>query len=220
MTADNPAEEFVDTEIPSRVRHLFPSALRRAYAAADQTMERDSYLGTPGARYQRGDLIMLAASYEFQELVKSNDLPFDGTWEFFARPTGKHFVMLSDRARITTNQIADPKKRPRRAVFRENYAELNEQSLFDDAEEIARQRAAAAHDRERRLLHVLHGYQDLDFVCLAYPHPEKNRHIYRTQNLMRLPHDIDSGLPPAEGPQESPTPQALENLERHIRDDE
>src|SRR5438270_14101499 len=109
--SENPAEEFVDAQVPQALRHFFPSALRRAYATADQTIERDPYLTTPGGKYQRGDLIMLAASFEFEQLIKSNSLPsFDGAWEFFARPTGKHFVMLSPRARITTNQIEDPEK--------------------------------------------------------------------------------------------------------------
>ena len=217
----NPAQQFIDEEVPTRVRHLFPSALRRAYAAADQTIERDSYLCTPGGKYQRGDLIMLAASYEFQELVNRGDLPFDGAWEFFARPTGKHFVMLTKRARITTSQVEDARKRPRRAIFRENYAELNESSLFpEDNETLARKREEATRDRERRLLHILHGYQDLEFAHLTYPHPEKNRHIYRTANLLRLPHEITNTLPRSEGPEESPNPEALENLERHLRDND
>jgi hypothetical protein len=105
--AGNPAESFTDEEVPHGIRHFFPSALRRAYAAADATMEREPYLGTPGGKYQRGDLIMLAASFELERLVKSGHLPFDGVWEYFARPTGKHFVMLSQNARITTSQLED-----------------------------------------------------------------------------------------------------------------
>ena len=111
MPTDNPAEQFANDEVPDSLRPLFPSALRRAYSAADITIERDPYLATPGAKYQRGDLIMLAASYEFQQLVANGSLlNFDGSWEYFARPTGKHFVMLTNRARITLNQVEDPKK--------------------------------------------------------------------------------------------------------------
>lgn len=220
--SENPAEQFVDAEVPRTLRHYFPSALRRAYGAADITIERDPYLATPGGKYQRGDLIMLAASFEFEQLIKSNSLPsFDGTWEFFARPTGKHFVMLTPRARITTSQIVDPSKRPRRAVFRTNYAELNDRFLFDDMNAAAdRAREKAEKDRERRLLHVLHGYQALEFAYITYPHPEQNRHLYRSDNLMKMPHEVTTDLPPAEGPAESPSPEALENLERHLRDDE
>jgi hypothetical protein len=222
MPTDNPAEQFADDEVPDSIRPLFPSALRRAYSAADITIERDPYLATPGAKYQRGDLIMLAASYEFQQLVANGSLPnFDGSWQYFARPTGKHFVMLTNRARITLNQVEDPKKKPRHAVFRNNYAELNERGLFDDVDEdIQRAREEAERDGERRLLHILHGYQSLDFAHIAYPHPARNKHMYRSPNLMRVPHEIASDLPPAEGPADSPNPEAFENFERHIKDDE
>lgn len=219
--SENPAEEFVDAEVPQALRRFFPSALRRAYSAADQTIERDPYLTTPGGKYQRGDLIMLAASFEFEQLIKSQNLPFDGAWEFFARPTGKHFVMLTPRARITTNQIVDPDKRPRRAVFRTNYAEDNSRFLFEymnaDAD-MARKQAEI--DGSRRLLHILHGYQALEFAYLAYPHPEQNCHIYRSPNMMRIPHAVTSDLPPTEGPTESPTPEVLENIERHLHDND
>ena len=150
MESENPAEQFVEAEVPVALRHFFPSALRRAYAAADQTMEREPYLATQGGKYQRGDLIMLAASFEFERLIQSQNLPFDGCWEFFTRPTGKHFVMLTRRARMTTNQINDPVQRPRRAVFRNNYAELNCRFLFADMNAAAdREREKAEKDRER-----------------------------------------------------------------------
>jgi hypothetical protein len=219
--ADNPAEHFTDEEVPPSIRPLIPTAIRRAYLAADATIESAPYLTTPGGRYQRGDLIMLAASYEFQQLVTNGSLPFDGAWEFFAKPTGKHFVMLTKRARITVNQIEDPRKKPRRAVHRNNYAELNQSNLFADFDEdLKRAREEAAKDSARRLLHILHGYQELDFAHLAYPHPDRNRHIYRSPNLMKMPHEMPMDLPAAEGPSESPNPETLENIKRHLRDDE
>ncbi len=221
--SDNPAEQFTTEEVPQSIWPLIPTTIRRAYLAADATIDGSPYLGTPGGKYQRGDLIMLAASYEFQKLVKNGSLPsFDGTWEFFARPTGKHFVMLTARARITINQVEDPRKKPRLAVFRNNYAELNEVGLFDDWDEnLIRAREEAAKDGERRLLHILHGYQELNFAHLAYPHPERNRHIYRSPNLMRMPHEMPlTDLPPPEGPSESPDPETIENIQRHLRDDE
>jgi hypothetical protein len=220
---DNPAEIFVDEEVPQSIRRLIPSALRRAYAAADETIERHAYLATPGGKYQRGDLIMLAASYEFEQLVKTGSLPFDGSWEFFARPTGKHFVMFTERARITTSQVEDPEKKPRPAVHRENYGELNERSLLPEINE-ERQRILDALDKDqrRRLIHLLHGYHELTFAHITYPHPEENRHIFRSVNLMRLPHEISANpdLPPQEGPAESPNPEVVENIERHLRDEE
>jgi hypothetical protein len=220
--SDNPAENFTDEEVPPSIRPLIPTAIRRAYLAADATIETSPYLTTPGGKYQRGDLIMLAASYEFQQLVASGSLPFDGAWEFFAKPTGKHFVMLTKRARITVNQIEDPRKKPRRAVFRNNYAEINQSSLFKAFDEdLKRAKEEADKDGERRLLHILHGYQQLDFAHLAYPHPDRNRHIYRSPNLMKMPHEMPmTDLPPPEGPSESPNPETIENIQKHLRDDE
>ena len=220
---DNPAGQFVDEELPNKYRPLIPAALRRAYGLANEAIERFAFLRTPGGRYQRGDLIMVAASYEFEQLLLSGNLPFDGEWEFFARPTGRHFVMRTPRARITTNQVEDPRKKPRYAIHRANYAELNDVSLFPDINEQRRlQREEIERDKERRLIHILHGYQTLDFAHLAYPHPERNRHIYRSPNLLNLPRaiDEDGDLPPPEGPLDSPDPEALERIKRHLRDND
>src|SRR5208337_2215072 len=177
--SDNLAEIVVDDVVPESIRPIIPSALRRAYAAADQTMDQHPYLATPGGKYQRGDLIMLAASFEFELLVRAGNLPFDGDWQFFARPTGKHFVMFTDSARITVGQVDDPRKKPRPAKHRENYSELNEIFLFPEFnEERARIVREAEKEGARRLLHILHGYQTLTFVHIAYPHPERNEHIF------------------------------------------
>ncbi|HLN85703.1 MAG TPA: hypothetical protein VK200_04560 [Candidatus Limnocylindrales bacterium] len=219
---DNPAAQFVDEEWPNKYRPLIPAALRRAYLLADEAIDRIAFLRTVGGRYQRGDLIMLAASFEFEQLLASGSLPFDGSWEYFARPTGQHFVIRTPRARITTSQVEDPRKKPRAAIFRANYAELNEKSLFPEVNEQRRlPREEIERDNERRLIHILHGYQTLDFAHLVYPHPESNRHIFRSLNLLNLPRDIDDtdpSLPPPEGPSDSPDPEALERIERHLRD--
>jgi hypothetical protein len=210
--ADNPAERFLHTEFPPELHPLIPSALRRAYAAADEMIDRHPQLCTPGGRYQRGDLVALAADYEFELLVKANSLPFEPSWEYYARPTGKHFVMRSRRAHITISQLDDPEFKPRNAVFRNLFAIPNGRYLFQYMnEEVER-------DNARRLMHVLHGYQNLTFAHLTLPHPQENRHVWKTSNLMNIPHVVTSDLPRAEGPTVSPEPQTIENLERHLRD--
>ncbi len=213
MEAGNPAQEFVDEEVPASLRHLFPSLLRRAYVVADDIIDRHLQFQTPGGRFQRGDLIMICTAFELEKLVESGDLPFDGRWEDFAKPTGKHYVLRSRRACITTSQVEDPSKKPRNAVHRTNYGEMNDLFLFEEM------RVDVAADERRHLL-FLHGYQDLNFAHIAYPHPEKNRHIYRTNNLMWMPHEATSDLPPQEGPPRSPDPEAIENVERYLRDND
>jgi hypothetical protein len=212
MEADNPAERFLNEQFPPHLHPLIPSALRRAYAAADEMVERHPQLGTPGGKYQRGDLVALAADYEFESLVKANSLPFDASWEFYARPTGKHFVMRTPRAHITISQIEDPELKPRNAVFRNIFAIPNGRYLFEYMnEEVER-------DASRRLVHLLHGYQNLSFAHLTLPHPQQNKHVWSTDNLMKIPHVVTSDLPKAEGPAVSPEPEVIENLERYLRD--
>jgi hypothetical protein len=221
--SEDSAEILVNKVLPKSIHPIIPSALRRAYAAADKLIDEIPFLATPGGLYQRGDLIMVAASYEFELLVKGGNLPFEGRWEFFARPTGKHFVMYSDSARVTIGQVEDPSKKPRRARHRENYSGLNEILLFPEMnverEKLIREAEQAG---ARSLLHILHGYRDLAFVHVAYPHPERNEHIYLGPNLLRLPHELsgDPGLLPPEGPSDSPKPEVIDNIRRFIRDQE
>jgi hypothetical protein len=75
-------------------------------------------------------------------------------------------------------------------------------------------------DQERRLIHIVHGYQNLMFAHLTLPHPRENRNVWSSSNLMNIPHVVTSSLPPSEGPSKSPDPEAIENLERHLRDDD
>ncbi len=214
MEATNPAGQFLDEEFPVQIRNQIPFALRRAYAAVDETIVSNQFLCTPGGKYQRGDLIALAAEYEFERLIERNRLPFDASWEYFARPTGKHLVMRSRRSRITISQVEDLNKKPRRALFRNKYSIPNAPYLFESMNQEFRD------DCDLRLIHILHGYQTLNFAHLTIPSPEKNEHVYSTFNLMNMPHAVPSDLPPPEGPSESPEPEALENLMRRIKDDE
>jgi hypothetical protein len=214
MSAANPAHEFALTEVPPDLHPLIPSALRRAYAAADEIIERHPQLSTPGGKYQRGDLIAHAADYEFQQLIEVGSLPFEPSWEPYARPTGKHFVMRSPRAHITISQVDHPDLRPRNAVYRNRYAIPNAPYLFKTMNEEVEQDAA------RRLIHIVHGYQILSFAHLTLPHPSASKNVWCSQNLMKIIHVVSSDLPAAEGPSESPTPEAIENLERQLRDDD
>jgi hypothetical protein len=216
MEADNPAERFLNAEFPPTLYRLIPAALRRAYLAADAIMEQHPQFSTPGGRFQRGDLIAMCADYEFWLLVTSRNLPFvvSADWEDYAKPTGKFFVMRSLRAHITISQVSDPKRKPRFACFRHEYALPNGPYLFgymnDEFE----------HDQERRLIHIVHGYQGLAFAHLTLPHPHNRGNMWISRNLMKIPHEVPNPLPQPEGPLESPNPETIEIIERQLRDDE
>jgi hypothetical protein len=207
----NPAEEFLDEEFPVTLRHLLPSALRRAYAAASRVVETVRFLGTPAGRHQRGDLIALASEYEVERLVLSGDLPFDCSWEPYARPTGVHLVLRTSRAKLTVSQVEDGAKKPRHAVFRQNYGISNKRYLFDFMNKEMEDARALRH------LLLLHGYQRLDFAYLAVPDARRKKHIARSTNLLLLPH-VATDETKEEGPTESPEPEAIERLLRVIRD--
>ena len=213
QAVDNPAQDFLNEEFPPALRHILPSALRRAYGTASRVIEAEDFLQTPGARLQRGDLIAHATEHEVMRLVQTQALPFEATWEPYARPTGKHLVVWTKRGRLTINQVEDWKKKPREAEFRSNYSMTNIGYLFKFMTDEDKSR------KERKHILLLHGYQELNFCHLTVPHALQNYHLARSPNLMLMPHVIvKDERPREEGPTDSPDPEALEELRRIIRD--
>ena len=144
--------------------------------------------------------------------MQGGNLPFEATWEPFARPTGKHLVVWTKRARLTISQIEDAEKKPRGADFRDNYAVSNQPFLFQYMNDEAQNKA------ERKHILLIHGYQELMFSHLAIPHAQFNRYIAATPTLMAIPHIATPERAKEEGPTQAPDPEATENLLRIIRD--
>jgi hypothetical protein len=211
--AANPALDFLDEHFSLPVRRQVPVALRRAYGAVDQAMSTTAWLQTPSAKFHRGDLIVHAVEFELQKLTQSGALPFEATWEHYAAPTGKHLVLRNEHTRITINQIAEAKK-PRKAVFRDSFGLPNMGFLFNEWNEENRERAGLKHTL------LLHGYQDLQFAFFAIPDPAANRLIEYTDNLLKIPHPVDSPVAPEEGPTTSPDPESIEEVVRFINDND
>jgi hypothetical protein len=213
--AVNPAQDLIDEEFPDIYRHLIPAALKRTYASADQAFERLEFLGTPSGRFQRGDLIVLAAEFEFVRLIKEGHLPFDPCWDDYAAPTGKHLVMRSPGAQITINQVEYPHQKPRRAIFRDHFGVPNAEYLFKEWNEERRK------DESRKHIVLLHGHGQLRFSNLAVPHPNKNKLIWWTDDLLKLPHEVaeDTTRAQGEGPTESPEPELVEEIIKKVRDE-
>jgi hypothetical protein len=206
------AEEFLSAELPPAVHPLFPAALRRAYASADHVMETSSFLLTPGGKFQRGDLIACAAEYEVQKLIQTGQLQgLDFSWEDYAKPTGKHLVVHTPRGKLTISQVADAAKPPRHADFRTMYQVTNAPFLFENMN------TEAEADASKKHILLVHGYKTLEFAHFTLPHRMRDAPIYRTGNLLNLPsviHDVVQ----AEGPSESPEPEAVEHLIRLVHD--
>jgi hypothetical protein len=210
-TAANPALDFLDEHFPFPVRRQVPGALRRAYHLVDDLVGKTHWLRSPSARFQRGDLIVLAVEHEFEKLALAGVLPFDPVYEEYAAPTGKHLVLRNGRACVTINQIADRKK-PRKAVFRNQLGLPNKDFLFEEWNQEIRNRQGARHAL------LLHGYQDLNFALFGVPDPSASRLIEWTDNLLKIPHPMAGSA--EEGPRESPDPESMEAIIRLVNDND
>lgn len=211
--AADPAADFLLAEIDPKLHPLFPAALRRAYATADQAIEAHPFLLTPGGKFQRGDLIACAAEYEVQRLVQTGALDFSFSWEDYEKPTGKHLVVHTPRGKLTISQVPDPKFAPRKALFRDKYQLTNTPFLFEEMT-----RAAEADQAKKHIL-LLHGYKALTFAHLALPHRLKDESIFMTDNLVNLP-SVVASADEAEGPSQSPDPEAVDNIVRLVFDND
>lgn len=209
----DPALDLIQEEFPVSHQRFVGPALRRAYAAATELIERTDWLDGPSGKFHRGDLILLAAESEFTKLIVAGHLPgFDFSYEDYTIPTGKHLVMRTRRAIITISQVATINSCPRSAEFRTNIGAANSLFLFPEMNE------AEERERERKHLLIIHGYQTLSHAAIAMPHAVSSRLIARTSNLL----DLDAGdfgtHPEPEGPTEPPDLGTIEDVIRIVRD--
>jgi len=184
--------QFLDDQFPPKFWHLIPSTLRTAYAHAEHLISNESILQIESAQDNRGRIISYAVDFGFVRLIETGALPFDCTWDYFARPTGRYLAIRASHSVITVSQMSDPTKQPRNAIFREN-RRLNNQLLLDLPE--------LNEESITGLPHILitHGHQSLDFAHLCVPDPEHTKgYKFRTPNLLNTPHVVCSDVPPLE----------------------
>lgn len=184
---------FVKDQFPEHLRPLIATTLKTAYRVVDRWVAEEPAFQTPVVDWNRGRLVAWAVDFGFFKLVESGALPFDFSWEFFARPTGRYLALRPSHSVITISQIADPLVQPRNVVFREN-ARVSNSPFFDLPE-------FADEGRVEGLPHILltHGHQSLTFSHLCLPDPDhKMGYRFRTANLMEMPHEVEPEGPPPE----------------------
>ena len=192
MIPVNP-QHFVDDQFPQRYRHLIPTTLKLAYRAAQDLIADNPILSMAELRGEGGRLIAYAVDFGFSRLVDSGALPFDKSWEWFERPTGRYLALRPSHSIITISQIEDATKQPRNVLFRQTARISNETFLdlpgFADEGEVV---------GEPHIL-ITHGHQTLKFAHLCMPDPSHNKgYRFRSENLLRLPHEIEPEGPPPE----------------------
>ena len=105
-----------------------------------------------------------------------------------------HRGIVEVRSILSISQVADPAIQPRDVVFRQN-ARINNREPYFALPEFDDTRIVSGLPS----FLFVHGHQDLSFAYLGVPHPVHHRdYIYRTPNLLDLPHEVPSDLPPVE----------------------
>jgi hypothetical protein len=211
------AEHFLLDQIPMVRRPAIPTTLRTAYAAADVMIAGEPILQIESARDNRGRIVQWAVDFAFKRLIDTGEWPFAYRWRSFAKPTGRYLEIRFSHSVMSISQVADARKQPRDVVFRGN-ARLNNEPFFD-LPEFADERSV------RGLPHFLlvHGYQELAFAHLGVPPAHHQRgYIYRTPNLMLMPHEIVVGpgdhRPPIEDTDIDATMTLKDEIEKWRRD--
>ena len=186
-------EFFLKDQIKPSVWPVFPTVLRTAYAAADDLIKNNPVLQIESAADNRGRFISYAVDLQLRRAIEVGSIPCDFRWRYFAQPTGRYLELRFSHATASVSQIADPYRQPRSVVFREN-ARLKNQGAFDFPEFREEQKIVG-------LPHflLLHGYQELSFAHFGMPSAFSSKEwSWLSGNLMNLPHEVPSELPPAE----------------------
>lgn len=192
MPIVNP-RHFVEDQFPTRLRHLIPTTLKIAYRAAADLVADSPILAMADERRERGRIISWAVDLGFNRLVETGALPFDKSWEWYERPTGRYLALRPSHSVITISQISDPTKQPRNVLFRQSARVSNEPFLDLPGFESEGDMAGEPH------ILLTHGHQDLNFSHLCIPDPDHRKgYRFRSENLLHLPHEIVSEGPPTE----------------------
>ena len=181
--------EFIEAEVPILVRALFPQALSAAYQAVEDLVNENPILQVPS--FQKGDLIAAATDFALYNLVNSKRWPdVTASWEWFSRPTGRYLEIRTKNARTSVSQLTFIDQPPRHAIFRKNARFYNQRFLF---EEMTPPSTDIPH------LVIGHGYQDLAFIVVGMPHPDKpDVWLDRSKNVFDELYVIENGLAPVE----------------------
>lgn len=211
MTFQVDAQHFLDDQISRTHRSLIPTTLQQAYAAADKLAKETPILSVKSAEDQRGRLRSWAVDLAFQKLIETGRWPFDFSWQSYDKPTGRYLRIRTEAATLSLSLVSESNKPPRHVKFRQNNAFANQPSLFPEIEE----------DRSVTGIPgfvLVHGHKSLDFACIGMAHPKERSWLFKTGDLLKTPHVIESDLPPVEAEDEEAILSLKQEIERWSRD--
>jgi hypothetical protein len=208
------AKRFVDAELPPAQRAVIAPALRAAYAAVDNLYEQEPLFSVESAIIGRGHIVAWAVDRQIERLLLSGQLPYDYRWSPFERPTGKYLQIRLPMSTLSISQLALPIDVPRHAHFRQNRILSNAPFLNLEGFEEEAQIGGLPH------LLLTHGYQQLSFAHLGVLHPEPHRFgwIYRTPNLLKEVHVVDTDMPSEEAADAEAVVTLRDEIARWVRE--
>lgn len=185
-------KHFLEDQIPYRIQALIPKTLRLAYDTANTIVQNEPVLQVESALPNKGRIVSYAVDLAMTRLIDSGQWPVRYIWKKFTLPTGCYLQIMLSHSFVTISQVSEPNKQPRNVRFRENSRLSNQRLLFDSPED-----RSEVEGRPGFLL--VHGHQDLSFAHFGVPHRDhQSGYIYLTNNLLRLPHETESYIPPIE----------------------
>jgi len=187
------AEHFLLDQLPLKHRSHIPTTLKTAYSAVKLLIKQEPILQVVSAGQNRGRFISYAVDLGFERLIKTGQWNFEHRWRNFAKPTGQYLEIRLSHSALSISQVSNPNKQPRNVVFRENKRLNNEPFFVLDELNDVREVGGLPH------FLLVYGHQELKFAHLGAPHSTHQRDwIYRTGNLMLMPHEVPQEAPPVE----------------------
>ena len=209
------SEAFLLDQVPMVHRSKIPTTLKTAYAAAAAIVKSEPPLNVPSAQDNWGRIIQWCVDFGFEKLVETGEWPYEARWRSFAKPTGRYLEIVASHSVITISQCSDPTKQPRDVVFRTN-KRLNNQGRLEG---IIRDEGPSTVGLPHILL--LHGHQDLTFAHLGVPNEKHTLgYLYRTPNLMLMPHAVASTEPAIEDTDYEAVMTLKEEIDRWRKDND
>lgn len=157
------AMDLIEAEYPLTLRAVVPGICKRAYGVVDALAKENLLLQSPGV--QLGHLRAWAVEFALQQAIDAGEFRVAGyEWVAYEKNTGHFLRVHTEGAVLTTSQLVDPMRRPRRASHRQNASFNNQQCLPGFEPE---QAAGNPH------LILIHGYQNLNFIHFAMPNPDE-----------------------------------------------
>ncbi|RIJ15267.1 hypothetical protein D1231_10900 [Henriciella mobilis] len=133
-----------------------------------------------------------------EKAIETGVLPFDYSWESFDKPTGKFLAVRPSHSVVTVSLTRTPTKQPRTVVFRQQQKQVNSQLDLLDGVTEPMEITGLPH------ILLLHDYRDPEFAHLGIPRADCDQDFsYRTENLFKLPHEVEPQGPAPEGPDDA-----------------